>query len=92
MLESESYNYENLLNQKSGEIITIEKRNSSLYSIEGSEENIDQDKVVASLEELRAEYTNVVNILPQDCYPLRKKDKFDIIKFIIKVKAVYSYQ
>ena len=94
MLESESYSSyssENLLNQTSGEIITIEKRNSSLY-IEGSEENIDQDKVVANLEDFTAEYTNVVNILPQDCYPLRKKDKFDIIKFTIKVKAVYSYQ
>ena len=94
MLESESYNSENLLNsQPSGEVINIEKRHSSsLYSTESSEENIDQDKVVAILDDFKAEFTNVVNILPTDCYPLRKKDKFDIIKFTIKVKAVYTYQ
>ena len=94
MLERESYNSENLLNaQPSGEVINIEKRHSSsLYSTDSSEENIDQDKVVATLEDFKAEYTNVANILPQDCYPLRKKDKFDIIKFTIKVNAVYTYQ
>lgn len=75
MLESESYNSENLLNsQPSGEVINIEKRHSSsLYSTESSEENIDQDKVVATLDDFKAEFTNVVNILPTDCYPLRKK-------------------
>ena len=94
MLEKESSeNSENLLNpQMSGEIIFTDKQHSySLHSQE-SEEQIDQDKVVVKLEDFKAEYTNVINILPKDCYPLREKDKFDIIKFTIKIKAVYTYQ
>ena len=94
MLEKDSDdNSENLLkNAMSGEVIFTGSRTQSMNMDEGSEEQIDQDKVVVSLEELKAEYTNVAKILPSDCYPLREKDKFDIIKFTIKVKAVYIYQ
>ena len=93
MLENESYeNSENLLNQNSNEIIYKDSRSSTFHSSDSSEEQIDQDKVVATLEEFKVEYTNVSNILPQNCFPLREKDKFDIIKFTIKVKAVYIYE
>jgi hypothetical protein len=94
MLENESSeNSENLLkSQPSGEIIFSDNRSESFHSSESSEEQIEQDKVIVILEDFKAEYTNVENILPPDCYKLREKDKFDIIKFSIKVKAVYSYQ
>ena len=94
MLENESSeNSENLLkSQPSGEIIFSDNRSESIHSSESSEEQIEQDKVIVILEDFKAEYTNVENILPPDCYKLREKDKFDIIKFSIKVKAVYSYQ
>ena len=85
---------ENLLHPaNSGEIIHTDRQHyNSLHSSDSSEEQIDQDKVVVKLEDFKAELTNVVNILPPDCYKLREKDKFDIIKFTIKVKAVYIYQ
>ena len=95
MLEKESDdNSENLLNPAmSGEIIFKDSSRTQSFNPEDSaEEQIDQDKVVVNLEELKAEYTNVTKILPPDCYRLREKDKFDIIKFTIKVKAVYIYQ
>ena len=94
MLESESYeNSENLLNsQPSGEIIFSDKHSNSFHHSDSSVEQIDQDKVVVSLQEFKAEYTNVTSILPPNCYTLRKKDKFDIVKFTIKVKAVYTYE
>ena len=85
---------ENLLHPaNSGEIIHTDRQHyNSLHSSDSSEEQIDQDKVVVKLEDFKAELTNVVNILPPDCYKLREKDKFDIIKFTVKVKAVYIYQ
>ena len=94
MLENdENENAENLLKSvPSGEIIYTDKRCDSLHVSEGTEEQIDQDKVVVTLEDLKVEYTNVTNILPSDCYPLREKDKFDLIQFKIKVKAVYNYE
>ena len=95
MLENEpNENSENLLREQStGEkIFTTKNRSETLQSVDSSEDQIDQDKVVVTLEDFKAEYTNVVNILPNNCYNLRDKDKFDIIKFTIKVKAVYSYQ
>ena len=75
MLEKDSDdNSENLLkNAMSGEVIFTGSRTQSMNMDEGSEEQIDQDKVVVSLEELKAEYTNVTKILPSDCYPLKLK-------------------
>ena len=95
MIETEeNENSENLISSKpSGEFIFSDKRSDSLHSEDIiTEEQIDQDKVIVSLEDFKAEYTNVVNILPPDCYPLREKDKFDLIKFTIKIKAVFSYE
>ena len=94
MLESESYdNSENLLNsQPSGEVIFSDKHSNSIFHSDSSVEQIDQDKVVVSLQEFKAEYRNVIKILRPDCYRLREKDKFDIIKFTIKIKAVYTYE
>ena len=94
MLESDTFdNSENLLKTcPSGEIITETKEHSnSVYSQE-VEEQEDQETVIAILQDLKAEYTNVTNILPPNCYRLREKDKYDIIKFTIKVKAVYIYE
>ena len=94
MLENEeNENSENLLvSQPTGEIIFTDTRSDSFHTSDSTEEQIDQDKVIVSLVDLKAEYTNVINILPPDCYPLRDKDKFDLIKFTIKVNAVYSYE
>ena len=94
MLENdENENAENLLKSvPSGEIIYRDKRCDSLHVSEGTEEQIDQDKVVVSLEDLKVEYKNVTNILSSDCCTLREKDKFDLIQFKIKVKAVYNYE
>ena len=96
MMENDETNdtSENLLHPaNSGEVIHTDRQHyNSLHSSDSSEEQIDQDKVVVKLEDFKAELTNVVNILPPDCYKLREKDKFDIIKFTIKVKAVYIYQ
>ena len=94
MLEKDTDdNAVNLLSQNSGEIITDSSEHLRSFSSQDlSEEQVDQDKVVVTLQDFKAELTNVVNVLPPDCYKLREKDKFDIIKFTIKVKAVYNYE
>ena len=94
MLENdENENAENLLKTApSGEIIFTDNRCDSFHVTEGTEEQIDQDKVIVTLEDLKVEYTNVTKILPSDCYALREKDKFDLIQFKIKVKAAYNYE
>ena len=93
MLEKEDEKEDSLISsQNSGEIINTVNPFSSFESKDSIEEQVDQDKVLVDLQEFKAEYTNVTSILTSDLDKLRDKDKFDIIKFTIKVKAVYNYQ
>ena len=93
MLEKEDEKEDSLISsQNSGEIINTVNPFNSFESKDSSEEQVDQDKVLVALQEFKAEYTNVTSILTSDLDKLRDKDKFDIIKFTIKVKAVYNYQ
>ena len=55
------------------------------------DDNIDQDKVQILLQELKAEYTNVSSVLSSASLTLNARDHFDLVKFSIKVKAVYNY-
>ena len=55
------------------------------------DDNIDQDKVQVLLQELKAEYTNVSSVLSSSSLTLNARDHFDLVKFSIKVKAVYNY-
>ena len=66
MLENEeNENSENLLvSQPTGEIIFTDTRSDSFHTSDSTEDQIDQDKVIVSLVDLKAEYTNVINILP----------------------------
>ena len=53
-------------------------------------ENIDQDKVKVFLKDFKVEFTNVSSIVPSQL-ALDQKEYFDIVKFSIKVQAVYDY-
>ena len=94
MLENDDDKTEGLLirSERSGEIINTGTNISSFDSKDSSDEQVDQDKLQVDLQELKVEYTNVTNILTKDLQNLRDKDKFDLIKFTIKVKAVYKYE
>ena len=59
------------------------RRDSSSDIIE-----VDQDKIEVSLKEFQVEFTNTAKIINNTDIAL---DHYDIIKFIIKVKAVYNY-
>ena len=50
------------------------------------------DIAAKELQDLKAVYTSVTDILGSEASQFRDKDKFDVIKFTIKVKAVYNYQ
>ena len=78
--------------QNSGEIINTSSTLNSYDSKDSSEEQIDQEKVQVVLQEFKAEFTKVIDVLTSDLEKLRDKDKFDLVKFSIKVKAVYIYQ
>ena len=58
-----------------------------------SSENFDedQDKIQVLIQDLKAEFTSVSQLLTSTSLTLHQKDHFDIIKFTIKVKAVYEY-
>ena len=93
MLEKDDNNYsESLLSSRnSGEIINT---NSNSYPLEikvSFDEQIDQEQMIVLLQELKADYTTVLTILAGDAFNFREKDKFDIVKFTIKIKAVYDY-
>ena len=60
-------------------------------SSENLDENIDQDKVQVLLQDFKAEYTSVSQALASSNVTLNQRDFFDVIKFTIKVKAVYDY-
>ena len=93
MLEKEDEKTDGLLRSEiSGEIINRNSNINKFDSKDSAEEQIDQDKVQVDLQEFRAEYTSVTNILDSGLDNLKDKDKFDIIKFSIKVKAVYIYE
>ena len=94
MLENDDYEKtEGLLqSENSGEIITRSSNFNTFDSKDSTDEQVDQDKLQVELQDLKAEYTNVTNILSGDVGELRDKDKFDVIKFTIKVKAVYKYE
>ena len=92
MLEKDDRQEPLFSSQKSGEIISTSDPFSSLESKDSIEEQIDQDKVQVELQEFKAEYTSVMNVLTTDLDKLREKDKFDLVKFTIKVKAVYKYE
>ena len=93
MLEKEDEKTDELLRKdNSGEIINRNSDINKYDSKDSTEEQIDQDKVQVDLQEFKAEYTSVTNILDSGLDQLKDKDKFDIIKFTIKVKAVYIYQ
>ena len=77
--------------EKSGEIINT-NTNINTFETKDSTDELDQDKLQVVLQEFKAEYTNVTSILTKDLDKLREKDKFDLIKFTIKVKAVYIYE
>ena len=70
----------------------INTSSSPLIS-QNSAENIDvdQEKVQVVLQELKAESTSVSSLLSLSSLTLNEKDVFDVIKFTIKVKAVYNY-
>ena len=93
MLEKDDNNYsESLLSSRnSGEIINTNSNSYPLETKDSFDEQIDQEKMIVSLEELKADYTTVSAILAGDALNFREKDKFDIVKFTIKVKAVYDY-
>ena len=74
----------NDINTSSSPLIT---RSSS----ESLDENIDQDKVQVLLQDFKAEYTSVSQALASSNVTLNQRDFFDVIKFTIKVKAVYEY-
>ena len=78
--------------QNSGEIINTDSPINTFDSKDSSEEQIDQDKVQVVLQDFNAEFTSVAGILTEGVAGLRDKDRFDVIKFTIKVKAVYNYQ
>ena len=74
----------NDINTSSSPLIT---RSSS----ESIDENIDQDKVQVLLQDFKAEYSSVSSLLSASKLTLNEKDHFDVVKFSIKVKAVYKY-
>ena len=93
MLEKEDEKTDGLLkSENSGEIIYRNSNLNTFDSKDSAEEQVDQDKVQVDLQEFKAEFTSVTNILTTGLDQLRDKDKFDIIKFTIKVKAVYKYE
>ena len=93
MLEKDDRQQELISTQNSGDIINInEPIIRAFESKDSTEEQVDQDKVQVELQELKAEYSRVTNILTSDIDQLRDKDKFDIVIFNIKVKAVFRYQ
>ena len=93
MLEKDDNNYsESLLSSRnSGEIINTNSNSYPLETKDSFDEQIDQEKMIVSLEEHKADYTTVSAILAGDALNFREKDKFDIVKFTIKIKAVYDY-
>ncbi|MBP3800956.1 MAG: hypothetical protein J6I85_02835 [Clostridia bacterium] len=93
MLEKDDNNYsESLLpSRNSGEIMNTNSNSNILETKDSFEEQVDQDKVQVILQDLKAEYTTVSAILEGDALNFREKDKFDVVKFTIKVKAVYNY-
>ena len=90
MIESD-INEPFLQSQNSGEIIRSGKEINTYESKESFDEQ-DQDKVQVVLQDLKVEYSSVTQILTKDLDKLRDKDKFDVVIFSIKVKAVYNYQ
>ena len=60
-------------------------------STDNIDDNIDQDKVQVLIQDFKAEYTNASAVLSSSNASLNEKDHFDIVKFSIKVKAVYDY-
>ena len=92
MLEKDDRQESLISSQRSGEIISTTDPFSTLESKESIDEQIDQDKVQVELQEFKAEYTSVMNVLTSNLDKLREKDKFDLVKFTIKVKAVYKYE
>ena len=91
MLETDERSDVLIETQNSGEIITTSSNINTLESKDSIEEQLDQDKVQVNLQDFKAEYTSVTSILTEGIERFRDKDKFDIIKFSIKVKAVYDY-
>ena len=73
------------------EINTSSNPFTTQSSTDSVDENIDQDQVKVLLQEFKAEFTNVESLLSASKTNLEEKDRFDIIKFTIKVKAVYNY-
>ena len=93
MLEKDDNNYsESLLSSRnSGEIINTNSNSYTLETKDSFDEQIDQEQMIVLLQELKADYTTVLAILAGDAFNFREKDKFDIVKFTIKIKAVYDY-
>ena len=89
MLETDERS--NALIKDSDEIITTSSDINNLESKDSIEEQVDQEKVQVNLQDFKAEYTSVTSILTEGAELFRDKDKFDVIKFSIKVKAVYDY-
>jgi hypothetical protein len=93
MLENNENNFSGGFapSQNSGEIIyTNDSLNPPLLS-QDNERLIDPGIVQVLLQEFKAESTNVKDILQSEAIDVREKDNFDVIKFTIKVKAVYDY-
>ena len=90
MLESDQ-NEPFLSSQNSGEIIRSGKEINTYESKDSFDEQ-DQDKVQVVLQDLKVEFSSVTQILTTDLDKLRDKDKFDVVIFSIKVKAVYNYE
>ena len=80
-----------MLEKDINEINTSSEPLASQTSSGSIDENIDQDKVEVLLQEFKAEYSSVSSLLSSSNSSLNEKDHFDVIKFSIKVKAVYHY-
>ena len=75
-------------NIDSENIITTASQDNEIIRKKSTEEveEVDQDKVQAILEDIKAEFTSVSSVLSPTEQPLREKDLFDVIKFTIKLK------
>ena len=60
-------------------------------SSESFDEQIDQDQVEVLLQDLKAETISASSILSSSNFTLNEKDRINLIKFTLKVKAVYNY-
>ena len=87
--DSEDINTYSYTSQNSNEIITTDSNPFIRMPSSDNIEQIDQDKVQMELLDLKLTSTTVSEVLTSS--KVEQKDNFDLLKFSIKVKAVYDY-